>query len=406
VPGAKLKSTRHPKAVASASTVESIEDTTIDYQDLDKRPWLLTLLQLLCRIVYHSDNEARNELHDNRVLFHHKHKCKYRLAEYIDALRGSALARKWCGHETMVMEAYNLTIDKFFNIPDKTDNDEQARLHGPDCRYYLEACIQYMTQLLNEKSPPNALAAEMIFSEALAGMAERQFRFSCLEAQRKARRFDRRYRWRSPGGDLYVRLPSAVPRQQCRTWLETNIGEVNPQRHGEKERVQAMINRLLAKKQIFLLSELHHIEERLPSITDPLPFMIEEQISVDGLATVVAEEKSENIKQQRPTIRLLGKDKLKELIHAIFTRLADGDYVEKDIACSFGLSAATFCRFAGARWKKDGDDMTANHVPDLWRNTAHTLAGHSDFITAAQKAGVWKRVREILKAEDDRETVR
>jgi len=367
----------------------------------------LTLLQLLCRIVYYSDTAALNELHDNRLLFHHKHKCKYRLAEYIDALRGSELARKWCGRETLVLvDAYNLTIDKFFNIPAKTDNDEQARLQGHDCRYYLEACIQYMTQLLKENSPPNALAAEMIFSEALAGMAERQFRFSCLEAKRKARRFDRRYRWRSPVGDLYVRLPSAVPSQQCRTWLETNIGEVNPQRHGEKERVQAMIDQLLARKQIFFLSELHHIEEGLPSSTDPLPFMMEEQTSVDGLAAVVAEEKAESIKQQRPTIRLLGKDKLKELIRTVFTRLADGDYVEKDIACSFGLSAATFCRFAGARWKKDSNDMTVNSVPDLWRNTAHTLAGHSDFVTAAQEAGVWKQVREILEAEDDRETLR
>ena len=90
------------------------------------------------------------------------------------------------------------------------------------------------------------------------------------------------------------------------------------------------------------------------------------------------------------------------MIRTIFTRLANEKYVEKDIARSFGLSPATFSRFAGSHWKNHCDNINMV-VPDLWNNTAHTLAGHLDFVKAAQKAGIWKRVCEIVKPEETKE---
>jgi len=65
--------------------------------------------------------------------------------------------------------------------------------------------------------------------------------------------------------------------------------------------------------------------------------MLEQEITVSGLAETVACEKEENFELQRPTIRALGPEKLKELIHTIFNELACGKYIEKDVACSFGL---------------------------------------------------------------------
>jgi hypothetical protein len=366
----------------------------------------LTLQQLVEQIVQNRDKQAMTELQNNRKLGHRK--SKYRLAEYIEMLKSSKMAWEWCGHEVMVLEeAYNRTVDKFNNMPAQTDNDEQHKLPGPDCRLYLSAVSKYITDLFKEKPPANAIQAEIIAAQILLNFVRRTFRFSCWEARRRNYPFARRYCWSFPDDDtnLYVWLPSEIPRQKCRQWLEANIGEVAPLRHNEKARVQAIIDKLLLKRKIFFLSELYEVEEILPAGPDPLSSMMEEQVSVDGLAEVVAEEKAENIKQQRRTIQLLGKERLKKLIHSIFDALVHEKYVEHSIAASFGLSPATFSRFAGAHWKKNCDDINCV-PPDLWANVAHTLAGHSKFVMAASKAGVLKRVREILKAEQIKEDLR
>ena len=169
--------------------------------------------------------------------------------------------------------------------------------------------------------------------------------------------------------------------------------------------MQAIVDRLLAKRTIYYLSELERVGEELPPSPDPLPSAIETQVSVEGLAETVACEKAEQIKEQRPTIRHLGEEKLKKLIRTVFAKLAYGEYVEKDIARRFGLSEATFSRFAGSRWQNSCDDTVETLVPDLWRNVAHTLAGHSDFVIAAQKAGVWRQISAVVGAKNKRRRI-
>jgi len=362
----------------------------------------MPLLQLEDWIGNNNDKQALKELQDNRKLGHHK--SKYRLAEYIEMLKSRKITWEWCGHEVMVLEeAYNRTIDKFNNMPVRTD-EGQLKMQGSDCRFYYSACLIHTTELFKVKPPANAIQAEIISSEILRKMIARQFYLSCLEARRKEYKFARRYRWILPGRDLYLWLPFEVSRRCCRQWLEANIGDVDPLRHGEKERVQAIIDRLFLKRKIFFLSELHPLEEILPPGHDPLSSILERQVTVQGLAEVVADEKSENIKHQRRKIQQLGKEKLKKLIHTIFNALARGEYVEYRIAANYGLSPATFSRFAGANWNKNCDDISS--VPALWSNVAHTLAGHLKFVMEAKKAGVLKQVHEILKAEQIREDSR
>jgi hypothetical protein len=365
----------------------------------------LPLLQLIGRIANNMDKQAMTELLNNRKLSHRK--SKYRLAEYIEMLKYSKTAWEWCGHEDPVLEeAYNGTIDKFVNLPAQTNDNEQPKFQGSNCCWYYKAYLIYATNRLKKKPPANALQAEMIADEILLSFVRRIFRFSCWEGRRKEYGFVRRYCLKRDHGNLYLWVPREIPSQQCRQWLETNISDIDPRRPGEKERVQQIVNQLVAKKQIYLLSELHQVGEELPSSPDPLASIFKNQISVDGLADMVADEKAENIEQQRQKIQQLGKDKLKELICTVFTTLANGKYVEKDIAGSFGLSTATFSRFAGSRWRRPSGSTIVNSVPDLWHNTAHTLAGHLDFVKAAKKCGVWKRVCEIVKAEETKEVSR
>ena len=91
-------------------------------------------------------------------------------------------------------------------------------------------------------------------------------------------------------------------------------------------------------------------------------------------------------------IRALGKSRLKQLILRIFDELNEEAYEEKRLADAFGLSRATFSRFAGSRWKSH----SSGQIPDLWANTAQTLAGHGRFVEAAEEAGVWDEVQKIV----------
>ena len=106
------------------------------------------------------------------------------------------------------------------------------------------------------------------------------------------------------------------------------------------------------------------------------------------MAIAVADEKARNISFQRPSIRELGQDRLRSMVLEIFDALQEDEIEDGRMADKYGLSKATFSRFAGVRWQ-DGNGI----IPDLWCNTAHVLAGHPVFNEAAQESGVWARVQ-------------
>jgi len=355
----------------------------------------MPLLELAERIAKNSDTRALKELHDNRGSFPGGHRKALRLVDFVAAIVQRPLARRWCGYDDMVLDqAYDLTVDKFVNIPVQTDGHWQSKRRGPDCRYYFGAFCDYATARLKAEPPANAVEAEMITAEILRRFVERHFHFSCWESRRQAQKLVRRYTWELDGYALYVWLPLEMPGRQCREWLNTHVPDVDPRRVGEQDRVQEIVDKLLTRREIIPIHKVCGSSDSIPAGTEDLSSLIEEQVTIDGMVKVVAEEKAENIICQRPAIRQLGTDKLKELIHMVFARLACEDYVEQTVAACFGMSKSTLSRFAGSRWGNCLDGA----VPDLWRNTAQTLAGHFAFITAAQKAGVWKRVSQISSA--------
>ena len=368
----------------------------------------LTLLEQARRIADNSDTEARRQLYENRVfLYRYPHEKIVHIPEYIELLKNNSIARRLCDNNQMLLEqAYDLTLDKFFNMPsDKTCN-YKSKSHGPNCCYYFKAFIDYVKERLKDNTGINAIELEIASAEMLQKFIERHFYLSCLEVKRRESKLVRRYKLQVNGCYLYLWMPVVIPGNRCRQWLIENIGKIDPNRPGEQDRVQSVINRLLARRRIYSLDQLHLTNHKLPAYNDTCRSMLEQEITVSGLADTVASEKAENFELQRPAIRALGPEKLKQLIHTVFDKLACGKYVERDIACSFGLSFSTLTRFAGSHWKQHCDDIISDYIPDLWRNTAQTLADHDDFAIAAKKAGVLKRVREILKNHDAREDSR
>ena len=361
----------------------------------------MSLLELIQCITLNSDTDATNELHQNRPLFRYKDDDMLLLmADYLARLKHRDIAKRWCGGDSMVLEkAYDHALAKFLNIPKECDNEcDSTETEGPDCRYYYEAFYNYATTRLEAKPPANVIEAELMAAKILQRMVMRHFYLSCLECKRQGQDLIRRYGWKINGRTLYIWLPTEMPGRRSHAWLQNNIPDVDPTRPGERDRVQVIVNQLLRRPRIVPLYEMNGKGKNVPARPTSLHTIMEEEISTKGLARTVADEKADNIEQQRPAIRHLGKHRLKDLILRVFDDLASGGYEASDLVSQFRLSKATFSRFAGCKWANN-DKSTISFVPDLWRNTAHVLANDQCFVQMAQKANVWKRVCQVLDME-------
>lgn len=189
-------------------------------------------------------------------------------------------------------------------------------------------------------------------------------------------------------------MPTDMSTAQCRNWLRENVGHVETASQSERQRVQAIVDGLLAKKRVFSFDELG--SENIITGSADIELDIEDDISTKGLADVVADEKAENIELQRPAIQQLGRHKLRNMIRLIFEAVASGNYQAKVIAGEYGLSLATFSRFAGNCWLGTGGSSNLP-VPDLWLNTTEVLAGDSDFAGVIESSGVLGHIEQILE---------
>ena len=134
-------------------------------------------------------------------------------------------------------------------------------------------------------------------------------------------------------------------------------------------------------------------DERGVSVLDRL---IAAEVAEHGLGTFVAREKCLRINEQRRAIRRLGRCLLSALIHRVFEVQATDSVPDHVIANEFGLSKATYSRFAGSRWSGYDDKS----IPDLWRNVAQIVAHVPSFREAATRAGVWSLIETINQAND------
>jgi len=352
----------------------------------------LPLLKLTRRIAFQSDGAALKELHENRALFYYEGDKGLLMAALLLRLKESALARKWAGGNGMALEdAYDLTVDKFSNLP-PTGNDEGSptrESHGPDCRFYYKAYYEYaVARLPQSKHHKNRLQMELMAAASMQRMVIRHFYLSCLEARRRAQNLVRRYFWQRDGSSVGIWMPSVLSGQQCQRWLETNVPDYDPVRIGERERVQSIVNMRLTRPRMIPLDRVAGGPDEVAAPEDPVSSMVEAEISIHGLAQTVADEKVENIDHQRPAIQALGREKLRQLVLGVFESVVNNEACAKDLAEAFGLSCATFSRFAGSRWGSGEAGVTEREPPDLWKNTARLLAHHSGFLEVGNKASL------------------
>ncbi len=355
---------------------------------------LFCLIALVCRF---DPRQALEEFHGYRPVFRLRGGPSLLLVELVDALREEYATRRIAGHDPSVPDrAYDLTIDKFSNLSGTPRHGSPVKQNGPDCRLYFGAALHHAEVWRRSHPSADALQEETAIARHLQRLVIRHFHLSCLDAKRSGDRTRTRYAWSVGGGVIYVWLPSRLPGNQRRAWLDANVDDPDPARPGEAKRVQAIVDMLLGRVSILSLG---HNAHKLPADRAedvPLRWLLEGEVTTRGLAETVAGEKVNNLEGQRKAIRALGGPNLRGLILRAFEDLSRECYRDSALANAFGLSKATFSRFAGSRWQTNSKSV----VPDLWINTARVLAHHSDFVEMAREAGVWPKIEVIVRAED------
>lgn len=351
----------------------------------------MPLAELAERIARSDDRTALAEFHNHRSLFRLRGGRPMLFAEFLEGLCDTPWATSFTGHNIAVLEeAYDLTVDKFVNIP-PGDRSLALKSSGPDCRYYFEHFVNVMRRLTKNGLADSPIEQEVTAAQILQRLVLRHFRLSCLQAKRNTNAARSRYAWCVDGGAIYLWMPTSMPGRGRRAWLEANVDDPDPARPGERYRVQAIVDAKLGVPRHVPLEDEESQAARHDYRAIQVKPTLDDEISVHGLARVVADEKTENIQKQRWAIRALGKTALRRLILNIFEDLCEDGYEEKRLAKQFGLSEPTFSRFAGGRWRTG----TTARPPDLWVNVAHTLSNHAAFVEAAKQAGVWPQVRNL-----------
>jgi hypothetical protein len=365
---------------------------------------VFSLMGLIARIVHAGDETALREFLEHRRVFRWGTGPVIGLPAYMFALRNAYLDRAHApGFRLDVVDrAYDITLDKFSQLPAALQ-DMAADPNRPvgtvpakciDCRHYYRAFLKYCSMQGLDNMP--ALERERRASFLLQRFLLRHFFFSLLEGSRQLRPDVHRYTWSVNGKKICLYMPRAMSGKKKCEWLTHNIEAADLNAGDCRDRIQDIIKQRLWPEYTNAAATTSITAGGRNKIESPLSWSTVHGVTTQGFARILGEEKAAAIKDLRPSIRILGPERLKSLILALFEELEAGDYEAGRLARRFGLSESSLSRFAGGQWNTE-DSPT--YVPDLWRNMANLIGKNTDFIDAAQAAGVWDVISPLMQKE-------
>lgn len=360
----------------------------------------LSLKDLSVRIVHNADREALWELHQRPFLAIADGRY-VTLGEYVEILRESAHDMGWwryAGTE-VVDRACDVLLDRFRNIPiDKPGHADPPGKEtvgpdprGPDCRNYFRAFLDCVAEEFERCPPVTELEAEVRAGRLLQRFVRRHFYLCIKESLREANPLMSRYTWKVNGYTFILWFPKSFEGRQRGKWLEQHVA--NPPALGprDRSRIQALIDEHFGVLRLVSLDADDH-ESHIPGGPTLGAPRIEGGISGKNTRERIAAEKVQTIDQQMPAIRALGPERLNALVLAVLENLVSRQETDKEIAKRWGLSFATFSRFAGrgGRGKKKRE-----HLPALFMNIAHYMATIPHFVAVAKDEGVLDKARRM-----------
>jgi hypothetical protein len=291
---------------------------------------------------------------------------------------------------------YDLTLAKFSNFPDSSSSDGYSlKATGVDCRNCYRAFLKSMKSKIAQGKIESQSQEESLAGRTLQNQVYRNFYWSKLECERDLSP-SKRYTWKVNEHKFTLWYPSYITVDKFKAWLKENVKDVNPKAPDEQKRIQSLINATFGTGRFVSLDEptakrTIGIEDAVSSVEFYEGFGF-----VGSLADTVAYRKAKRIDKLRPGISKLGKKALERLIIQIFSILTADEYKAVRLAEQYGISKATFSRFAGNKWMENIGNKKVVTVPDLWRNTAKILSANPAFMETVLTSGFAGKLEEIL----------
>jgi len=364
-------------------------------------------LEIVQLLVHESDQLALSELIERRKPFSHGGK-NLRIVDFLLLLcKGAPHGQEaTMTRDEVTEDTYDLTLAKFTNLPsedvgpeigEQKKTSKKLKRKQVDCRNYYRVVLNQMEQWRTENPGTRELEEEQAACTLLQRLVVRHFYLSRLEVLRRMRPYATRYAWKVGTKSIKLWYPTEMPVKVFREWLQQQPQDAD-QRHSElQSRVQSEIDSHFFRDRFVSIDDLPEQPDATPSIDihDPLAATAVPSM----LAQVVAREKINQLDELRPAIRELGKKTVEQLVLRVFSDMTDGIFEDGAIAKDFGLSKATFSRFAGSQWQDKPEDQESAAIPDLWKNTAKVISAQPLFLEAAQEAGVSSAIARVLNSD-------
>jgi len=354
----------------------------------------LSTFKLIAKIAYQADVRALNEILSFRKLFKLNNK-RYLLSDFLFELRKQkftqyiAINKNKREVDEYIDEVYDKTLNKFLFLKPKTKYKNNK---SPYCNTrYLN-----LYKKINKDKQKNAIKWELESEDRVDTIFRDyvilQIKYSWLETLREKDILHQRYRWFISGQYVELKKPKWINGHALRKWLDKNVKPFLGN-NLDKQKIQEFIDIKYGYCNLFSIDD-----QNILAATDIAPDEIFEQEdnNVD-LYKIIADEKANSIEEQRPAIRKLGKEKLKQMILNILNNITEPGYKDIEIAQEYNLSKASFSRFAGHDWYQNIKDRDPIFIPDLWKNMTSFIHREPNFLNAAIELGIQDVIDLIIK---------
>jgi len=347
----------------------------------------LSIIELLEKIVYESDELVLNYFISNRKLLSFGNK-RVLLPEYLINLKNDnffpfiSISPNESHLDIKLDSVYNRTLQKFTLL--KEGNNYEF---GPYCDRQYQSLLNQIKDFVNNNPSKTEIELEKEIEKRFQKMVIRHLSYSWLEVCRNSNKLYKRYRWELSTGTIELKKPQHIDGRSFKRWLVKHVEKPNPENNREKYRIQKIIDDWFG-----VPSEIDSadIEYKLKEDSDPYDTL--EKYPEDFIS-MIASEKASSIKILRPAISKMGKSQVNGLVKKILESLQFDDLKDSQIQKEFGLSKSTYSRFAGRDWKENNN----GEIPDLWKNIASIIIKDPVLLELAESICLDEELTNLIK---------